>query len=146
MQCYKIPASPLPMLLPIECIAEVVAKPDITPLQDTRAKWMCGHVTWSNHRLPVLSYSVLHNAELDESKKSKAKLVVLNPVPNAVRKAYAAILCFGDVETLEVDDSLVYTDIDETVDRRYVEAVVEFSGQRYLIPKLTSLAVAFSYF
>lgn len=146
MECYDIPATPERLLLPIECVAEVLAKPQIVALKEARTNWMRGHATWRNQRIPVISYSALHDANLDESKKRKAHLVVLNPVPDSVRKAYTGLLCFGNVKTTVVNDSICHIDLPTGIDRRYVDAVVRFDNKKYLIPRLAALAVAFSYF
>jgi len=146
MDCYQIPATPVPLLLPVECVADVYEKPDIEELKESRANWMRGHVTWRNQRIPVMSYSALHNVSLDESKKRKPQMVILNPVPDAVRKAYSGIICFGSVEKVTVDESAIYCDLPQDVDKRYVEAAIEFKGTVYLVPRLAALAVAFSYF
>lgn len=146
MDCYQLPATPAPLLLPEECVADVVAKPAIIPLEEARANWMRGHVNWRNQLLPVLSFSALNNSQLDESKKRKPHLIVLNPIPGAVRKAFAGIICYGDVSKIKLDDSATYVDFPEGVDKRYTEAAFSFSKQQFLVPKLAALAVAFSYF
>lgn len=146
LDCYIVPSTPMPMLLPIECIAEVIAKPEIESLEKAPANWMRGHVNWNNQRLPVMSYAALHDASLDESKKRKARLVVLNPVPDAVRKAYSAFICYGDVQQVSVDASIIFGEVPDDVDRRYVDAVVKVGKQDFIVPKLTAIAVAFSYF
>ncbi len=146
MDCYRIPATPTSLLLPLECVADVVAKPKITPLEEARANWMRGHANWQNQLLPVLSYSALNDSELDESKKRKAQLVILNPIPGAARKAHFGLICYGAVEKVTLDDSAEYTDFPSGVDRRYAEAAMTFAGTEYLVPRLAALAVAFSYF
>lgn len=146
MDCYQIPANPTPLLLPEECVADIVAKPTITPLEQARAKWMRGHVNWRNQLLPVLSYSALNNPDLDESRKRNANLIVLNPIPGAARKAYTGIICYGAVDKITVDDAATFIDTPEGVDRRYVEAALSVFEQAFLIPRLAALAVAFSYF
>ncbi len=146
LDCYIVPGVPLPLLLPIECIAEVIAKPEIEALGGTPANWMKGYVNWNNQRLPVLSFSALHDSSLDESKKRKPRLVVLNPIPEAVRKAYTGILCYGEVEQVSVDPSMVFAESPDDVDRRYIEAVIKIGKKDYIVPKLSALSVAFSYF
>ena len=68
-------------------------------MNDAPANWMKGHVNWRNQRLPVLSFSSLQDASIDESRKKKPHLVVLNPIPHAARKAYSGLLwyCSGDL-------------------------------------------------
>ena len=146
LDCYLVPAKPMPMLLPAECIAEVIAEPEIDALDDAPANWMVGHVTWRNQRLPVMSYSALHIPDLDESRRRKKRLVVLNPIPNAARKAYSGILCFGDVKQVSVDESVSLVDAPEKLDKRYAEAVVKVGRAQCVLPKLSALGVAFSYF
>jgi len=63
IDCYIIPSAPLPMILPVECVAEIAAKPEIEALKNAPAKWMNGHVNWQNQRIPVLSYSELLDTE-----------------------------------------------------------------------------------
>lgn len=146
LQCYLLPSLPMPMVLPVECIAEVVAKPAIEGLESASANWMIGHATWQNQRLPVMSFAALNNPDLDESKKRKPNLVVLNPVPDAARKAYSGLLCYGVLEKINIDQSATITDIPESVDKRYVEAVIEIDKKLLMVPKLSALSVAFSYF
>lgn len=146
MQCYAIPATPQALLLPTECVAAIIEKPTIDALNEARANWMRGYVTWENQRVPVMSFSALHDANLDESRKRKPFLIVLNPIPEAARKAYTGIMCFGEPQLVDVDASLSNTELPDKVDRRYIETAVSFAGQNYLIPRLAALGVAFSYF
>lgn len=146
LECYVLPTKPLPLILPVESIAEIVAKPVIEPLTETRANWMLGHAKWRNQRLPVMSYGGLHDPKLDDSKKRNPVLVVLNPIPNAARKAYSAILCHGEVEQLAVQPDMDFGDVPAKVDRRYIEAVIKSGETDYIVPKLDALGVAFSYF
>jgi chemotaxis signal transduction protein len=146
LDCYILPSTPMPIILPVECVAEIVAEPVIEALTAAPASWMQGHVNWRNQRLPVMSYSGLHNPELDESKKSKPLLVVLNPIPGAARKAYSALLCFGDAQKIAVEPNLAFGEIPEGGDRRYIESVIKLDETEFIVPKLTSLSVAFSYF
>ncbi len=144
-------------MLPIECVAEVVAKPVIEGLESAPAQWMQGHVNWRNQRLPVMDFGGLHAfATPTDSNKEKAKkeeketgnelLVVLNPIPGAARKAYSALLCHGDVQQVSIEPNLSFADAPDGVDRRYVDAVIEIDEQAFIVPKLTAIAVAFSYF
>lgn len=135
----------------------MVAKPLIEGLESAPAQWMQGHVNWRNQRLPVMDFGGLHtfaasaDGKKDKSdKKTKASsdelLVVLNPIPGAARKAYSALLCRGDVQQVSLEPNLNFTDLPEGVDKRYVEAVIEIDQQTFIVPKLTAIAVAFSYF
>jgi len=44
LDCYILPSTPKPLLIPQECVAEVVAKPVIEKLGSAPASWMQGHV------------------------------------------------------------------------------------------------------
>ncbi len=151
LDCYILPTSPRPLILPVECVAEIVAKPIIESLDTAPAKWMQGHVNWRNQRLPVMDYGGLHTfAGGEEEKQKKAKgdelMVVLNPIPGAARKAYSALLCRGEVQQITVEPDLEFTDLPEGVDKRYAEQAIEIEGQAFIVPKLTAIAVAFTYF
>lgn len=146
LDCYILPSSPLPLILPVECVSEVVAKPLVEKISNAPASWMQGHVNWRTQRLPVLSYAGLHDSELDESSLKKPILVVLNPIPNAARKTYSGLMCYGDVKRITVEPSMVYSDLPEGLDKRYVEAVIKVGTTDFVIPKLVALGVAFSYF
>ena len=145
IECYVLPAEPLPMLLPVECVAEVVKKPTIEPLKKAPASWMKGHVNWQNQRLPLMSFSSLLDSDYDEADKSKTTLIVLNAIPDAARKAYSGLLCSGKVTTISIDKKVGYSDEYSELDKRYVESVVRVGKKDYIIPKLASLAVAFTY-
>ncbi len=146
VECYLLPSAPMPIVLPVESIAEIVVKPEIEKLDSASANWMKGHTTWRNQRIPVMSFAALNNPELDESRKRKPHLIVLNPVPDAARKAYTGLLCFGNIEKIDVTPSAATTDMPESVDKRYVEAALKFEKKLMMIPKLAAVSVAFSYF
>ena len=146
MQCYLIPSDPLPLILPIECVAEVAADPEIEAFEDAPAKWMNGYTTWQNQRLPLMSFSALQNPGLEETGKLTRHLVVLNPVAEAARKAYTGLICDGDVEQVSVDQNIATASTPDFIDRRYIEAVLDLSGQQCIVPKLSAISVAFSYF
>ncbi|MFT4629794.1 MAG: hypothetical protein ACI9WC_001102 [Arenicella sp.] len=146
LNCYVFPAVPLPFLLPKECVADIVEKPDVVQLEAARANWMKGHVIWNNQLISVLSYSALHDAQLDESEKRNPVLVVLNPIPDAARKAFVGVLCFGKVEEIAVSDNIEQLQTPENIDQRYIETAVSIGKHKYLIPKLAAMGVAYSYF
>lgn len=148
LDCYILPSARMPLLLPVETISEVVAKPEIEMLAKAPASWMKGHVNWRNQRLPVLSYAGLHDAKsTDKSPSAKdALLVVLNPIPNAARKTYSGLFCHGEVKRITVEPNLEFGEIPENMDKRYVEAVVKIGNTEFIVPKLVALGVAFSYF
>lgn len=146
LDCYILPSTPLPLILPVECVSEVVAKPLVEKLSSAPASWMQGHVNWRTQRLPVLSYGGLHDPELDETSQKKPILVVLNPIPNAARKTYSGLMCYGDVKRITVEPNMVYADLPEGLDKRYVEAVIRVGNSDFVVPKLVALGVAFSYF
>ena len=148
LACYILPTLPLPLLLPRDCVAQVVSEPQLQYLDNPPASWMKGHVNWRNQRLPVLSYPSLHDAKFKDKSVSAedALLVVLNPIPNAARKTYAGLFCHGEVKRITVEPSLEFGEMPENADKRYVEAVVKIGGSEFLVPKLVALGVAFSYF
>lgn len=152
LDCYILPTLPNPLLLPMECVAEIVSEPVIESLAKAPAKWMQGHVAWRNQRLPVMDFSGLHAFAASEDDKPEAKqagtrlLVVLNPIPGAARKAYSALVCHGDVQQITVEPNLEFIDAPENVDKRYVDGVVTIEDKAFIVPKLTAIAVAFTYF
>ena len=146
LQCYLIPCLPLPLLLPFECVAEIVEGPEIEALEKGAAPWMIGHTDWQSQRIPVMSYSALQNAEFDPENRTDQFLVVLKPVPSAARKAFSGLICDGRINQIEVDQNVAMEKASVSVDNRYVEAVVSIAGEQYVIPKLSAISVAFSYF
>lgn len=146
LECYVIPAKPVSLLLPKECVAEIVKGAKVEPLRDARATWMKGHLTWNNQRLPVMSYSALIDSSAKEKGKGARNVAVLHPIPDAARKAYSGVSFSGAAKLLTVDQKATFVDLPEGVDKRYVDATVEVDGKSYLIPKLVAIGVAFSYF
>ena len=148
LDCYILPSAGTPLLLPVETVSEVVAKPVIEQLESAPASWMKGHVNWRNQRLPVLSYAGLHDAKLKDkpADDEDALMVVLNPIPNAARKTYSGLFCHGEVKKITIEPNLEFSELSEKMDKRYVEAVVKIGDAEFIIPKLVALGVAFSYF
>lgn len=145
IDCYILPSSPLPMILPADCIAEVVVKPTIETLRQAAARWMKGYADWQNQRLPVMQYGALLNNDFDDKADGEVHLVVLNAIPGAARKVYTALLCHGDIAKVSIDDSIESIEIPEGIDKRYIDAVVKFDNKDFVVPKLSSLAIAFTY-
>ena len=148
LDCYILPSAGTPLLLPVETVSEVVAKPVIEQLESAPASWMKGHVNWRNQRLPVLSYAGLHDAKLKDkpADDDDALMVVLNPIPNAARKTYSGLFCHGEVKKITIEPNLEFSELSEKMDKRYVEAVVKIGDAEFIVPKLVALGVAFSYF
>jgi len=148
LDCYILPSVNMPLLLPVETISEVVAKPQVEKLENAPASWMQGHVNWRTQRLPVLSYDGLHDAKFKpkSANANDSLLVVLNPIPNAARKTYSGLHCHGEVKSISVEPNLEFGDVPENMDKRYVEAIVKIGDTDFIIPKLVALGVAFSYF
>ena len=76
----------------------------------------------------------------------KPHLVVLNPIPNAARKSYSGLICYGDIQEVTLSTDLEFVDLPESVDKRYVDATIKVGEQSFLVPKLAALGVAFTYF
>lgn len=147
MDCYQIPALPLPLLLPVECVADIVEAPTVTALKEARADWMVGSLVWENQRVSLLSFSALCSPTVEQTDTEQVgSIVVLNPVPGAARQSYSGLACYSSVSKVVVNEQMEFVDMPDEVDRRYAEAAVSFDDQTYIIPKLSALAVAFSYF
>lgn len=145
MQCYQIPSEPCPLLLPSECVGDVVVNPIIDSEPDS-APWMKGYSDWNGQRIPVISFSLLQNTKLQEDTEQAASLVVLNPITDAAQKRSTALVCYGEVSQVTVDTSLCYTGLPEGVDRRYVAASIMLNPEAtVIVPKLLALSVAFGY-
>ena len=144
IDCYVVQNAQAPVLLPVECVAQVLASPEIRPPENKTADWMAGHTTWENHILPVLSFAALQKSGKDKQGRRKANLIVLNPIPGTTRKSYSGLLCYGKVEKIAIEESVQFADLPEGVDKRYADAV-RYAEKEYLIPKLTALGVAISY-
>lgn len=145
IECCVIPSTPVPLVLPKESIAEVINTPTIEVLEDARAGWMKGYVNWQNQRLQVMSYAALQDPNIKETTQNST-VIVLNPIPGAARKAYCALICSGDTETISVDESCVAVPTPKGLDKRYIESTMEFKGMTYVVPRLSAISVAFSYF
>ena len=146
LACYVLPTLPLPLLLPRDCVAEVVTQPQLHYLENAPVSWMKANLVWENQQLPVISYSLLVDENTLELEDLSLSVVVLNPIPDAARKAFSGIACRGKVDAITVDEDVEFADLPEGADRRYIEAVVKISDQHYIVPKLAALGVALSYF
>ena len=74
------------------------------------------------------------------------KALVLSPIPKAARQGHSAILFFGNVQSIEIGNTIEDVAIPAAFDRRYGEAAFEMEGQTLVVPKLSALGVAFAYF
>ena len=111
LDCYLLPSHPLDLLLPVECIADVVSAPTFESVEGASAAWMVGHANWENQRIPVLSYDSLLGQEAQQAEQAEPLLVVLNPIPNAARKAYSGLICYGEARKISINSEVETGDI-----------------------------------
>ena len=143
--CYKIDAEPFSLILPSECIVEVVSDPVITTDASQKAPWMAGYLTWNSQEIPLLCFENLLVADF-ERPDSPPVVTILNPIPKAARKTYGALLSFGEVQKIEVASDVDDVVNPQEIDRRYVEAALALDGSICIVPRLAALGVAFSYY
>ena len=146
INCTIIPSAPLPLVLPTACVAQVLDNPEIELFDDASTNWMHGHTTWRKQRLPVLDFAALLGINIEPSEQTNPQLVVLYPIPNAARKAYSSLICYGDVQQMTFEPDIELVEHPKTIDKRYIDGVIGADEQHYIVPKLVALGVAFSYF
>ena len=144
VQCMLIPCSPSSIILPAACVAEVISDPDLIAPAAASPSWMKGYNMWRNNRIPVISYESLHSNVLVENTQ-KPKLVVLNPISGAIRKAYTGLLCYGSVSPILVDAAAIKADLPDGMDKRYISMSVSIDNDISINPDLKPLSVVFSY-
>ena len=145
INCIKIDAKPFPLIFPSECVAQIITDPELVIDSSQQAKWMAGYVVWNGQEVPLLCFENLVSESFERPDTAPC-VTVLNPIPKAARKTYGAILSFGTVTELAVAANITDVGIPAGIDRRYCEAAFEQEGALHLIPRLTALGVAYSYY
>ncbi len=145
LSCYRIDTEPYSLVLPSDCIADVIEAPKLIADPSQKASWMAGYVEWNGQELPLLCFENLLNDDFERPDTSPV-VTVLQPIPKAARKAYTAILSFGKVTKFDLASDVQDADFPEGFDRRYVEGALSLDGDILLIPRLAALGVAFSYY
>ena len=143
--CYKIDAEPFSLILPSECVVEVVSDPVITNDASQKAAWMAGYLSWNSQEVPLLCFENLLVNDFERPER-RPIVTILNPIPKAARKTYGALLSFGEVQKIEVASNVDDVANPQEIDRRYVEATLAVDGSICIIPRLAALGVAFSYY
>ena len=145
LTCYKIDAEPFSLILPSECVAEIVAEPIITADSSHKAPWMAGYLTWNSQEIPLLCFENLLVADF-ERPEGRLIVTILNPIPKAARKTYGALLSFGEVQQITIPSDVEDVASPQEIDRRHVEAALAVNGSICIVPRLAALGVAFSYY
>ena len=71
---------------------------------------------------------------------------MLNPIPNAARKAFSALLCYGDAKKISIGTDVSDAGAVDGMDKRYIQISVQLGDEVAIVPRLEALGVAFSYF
>lgn len=145
LSCIKIESTPHSLILPSECVAHIVHEPEVLSDAGQQAKWMAGYALWNGQEIPLLCFENLVSESFDRP-DLKPKVIILNPIPKAPRKTYGALLCFGEIGEITLPSSIKDAPLPAEIDRRYCESAFEHDGNVYIIPRLTALGVAFSYY
>ena len=145
LECLRIPTATAPIILPSACVAQTLDA--FEHIEDSRlqAKWMLGYLNWNDSEIPLISFDALLNADFT-APDTTPSAVVLNPIPKSPRKSFGSLICYGEIEPLNVDLSVVMAELPASIDRRYCEAAIGFNGEVLIVPKLAALGVALSYF
>lgn len=143
LDCIVLPAHPAPFLLPKACVADTSVVGELESVSDKKVEWVAGHINWDNQRIPVIDLqSLIYGKAVDSEKQHFA---ILNPVANAARRSFTAIVCSDQPQEIVLPSDVAYGELDAEADKRYVEAIVNWDEKDYLLPRLTSLSVAFTY-
>jgi len=143
LDCVVLGASPTPFILPKACIAEWNSDAQIEAINDDKVEWMVGHVNWNDQRIPLIDIqSLIYGKKI---KNKKMWFVVLNPIANAARRSYTALLCPSKPKEIELSSDVIYSESELKSDKRYVDAMLSWQDKEYVLPKLSSLSVAFTY-
>lgn len=144
VQCLLIPSEPADVVLPAVSVVEVVADPVCEKVPAEWPAWRMGYAEWRNQRISIISFESLHTGKPQEQ-TSKAKLVVLNPTVDSIRKSYTGLICHGDVRPVVIDDTVAPMAIPDGLDKRYVSMAFKIDKKQAIIPDLKALGVVFAY-
>jgi chemotaxis signal transduction protein len=143
LDCIVLPADPAPFILPKACVAEAVPGDNIESISGKKVEWMVGHVDWNNQRLPIIDLQALIYSE--KTPEDQIWIAILNPIANAARRSYTAVICPGEPQDIEIASQLDYSDSEISADKRYIERTLSWQDKDYVLPRLSSLSVAFTY-
>lgn len=143
VHCMLLPTEPVPLLLPSACIAEVIASPEIHQTEGT-STWTAGHTEWRGQRIAVLSWEALHPGTLPE-KERRARVVVMNPMPDLTGSGFWAILCHGEIQPVAIHPHTASSDLPPELDGRYVAMTVIFGEDIAVIPDMQALSLVLNY-
>lgn len=143
VHCMLLPTEPVALLLPSACIAEVIASPEIQETEGA-STWMAGYTAWRDQRIVVLSWEALHPGTLPQ-KERRARVVVMNPMPETVGSGFWAILCYGDIQPVAIHTHVSSGETPRELDGRYVAMSVLLGEDVVVIPDMRALGLVLTY-
>ena len=143
VHCMLLPTEPVALLMPSACIAEVIASPEILAKEGT-STWMAGHTQWRGQRIAVMSWEALHPGTLPEEGR-RARVVVMNPMPDSVGSGFWAILCYGEIQPVAIHAHTASCDPPNELDDRYVAMTVLLGEDLAVIPDMKALGLVLTY-
>ena len=127
------------LVLPNALIAEALAQDALRPVEEG-SRWLAGHLSWANQRLPVVNFEVL-NGGLAAPLSRRSRLVVLHALGERPEDRPFALLCQGYPHLVTLSRvALAPLPLRESDRPEYVLARVRIGNSEALIPDLDRIA------
>lgn len=129
-----LPLTDRNLLLPRSALAELLNYNGRQAIE-RKSDWVLGHVEWSGHRLPLLSFEAfIRSGELGHGEDSR--VAILHGVGGRRRIPYIALLIQGAPRSVVVDESLA---VDQMVLSPFEMMAVKIGESVAVIPNLDAL-------
>jgi chemosensory pili system protein ChpC len=133
MACLILPLDECDLLLPNDCVAEVMPWRRVKPAAGL-PRWCPGTLVWRNHTVAVVDFSVLAGLR-DQPRMNRRALVVVNRITLREGSALYAFACAGLPRVLRASESELQ-DAPDSESRQGALAAIQLGSDTAFIPDL----------
>ena len=138
--CTLIPVQGFNLLIPNQCIAEILVRPEITPSQTT-LDGCIGEVDWLNKKLPVIYFEKLNTSEKSPPSLNKKNIIVAIQFPlNNTEVIHFGILSNQTPQVIPANNQTMDREISPKKTHQYAMSYIQISNKSALIPDLQRIA------
>jgi len=133
MACLILPLDDCDLLIPNDCVAEVMSWRRVKPASGL-PRWCPGTLVWRNHTVAVVDFSVLSGFR-EQPRLNRRALVVVNRIAVRDGSAFYAFACAGLPRVLRTSESEL-RDAPEAESRKGTLAAIQLGSDTAFIPDL----------
>ncbi len=138
--CTLVPVQGFNLLIPNQCIAEILTRPNIDK-NNSSHNGCIGKTNWLNKKLPIILFEQLNTSEKLTTSHDKKNIIIVIHFPlNKNESIHFGILMNQTPQVIPANNQTMDREINPKKTHQYALSYVQISGKSALIPDLQRIA------